>query len=238
MKPSGDPPASHTRASVVGTKGSKDDISKLADDLLRQSLTRKPDTSTKVGGGLASKAHSASPDSITRTPHSKAASSSKPDNPSKDSISKLADDLLRQSLTRKPDTSTEVGGGLASKAYSASPASITRTPHSTTAGSSKHDNLSKDSIRKIADDLLRESLTRKPNASESMSKVPPAPISLVSITRTKESNAAGASNADKLLRASLVREVASTSRSVPPPYSVADQRERERRNHIAGHELK
>ncbi|KAF1739435.1 Alpha-protein kinase 1 [Beauveria bassiana] len=221
MKPSGDPPASHTRASVVGTKGSKDDISKLADDLLRQSLTRKPDTSTEVGGGLASKAYSASPDSITRTPHSKAASSSKPDNPSKDSISKLADDLLRQSLTRKPDTSTEVGGGLASKAYSASPDSITRTPHSTTASSSKHDNLSKDSIRKVADDLLRKSLTRKPNASESMSKVPPAPISLVSITRTKESNAAGASNADKLLRASLVREIASTSRSVPPPYSSA-----------------
>ncbi|KAM3536365.1 hypothetical protein MY4038_000523 [Beauveria bassiana] len=161
MKPSGDAPASHTRASVVGTEGSKDDISKLADDLLRQSLTRKPGTSTKVGGGLASKAYSASPDSITRT------------------------------------------------------------QHSTTASSSKHDNLSKDSIRKIADDLLRESLTRKPNASESMVKVPPAPISLVSITRTKESNAAGASDADKLLRASLVREIASTSRSVPPSYSSA-----------------
>ncbi|KND91556.1 Alpha-protein kinase 1 [Tolypocladium ophioglossoides CBS 100239] len=89
MKSSGDPSASYTRASVASTGSSKDSIRKLADDLLRQSLTRKPNTSAEAAASI-SKTPSVPPSSasITRTRDSKTASSS------------TADDFLRASLVR------------------------------------------------------------------------------------------------------------------------------------------
>ncbi|KLP07767.1 Uncharacterized protein Y057_10909 [Fusarium fujikuroi] len=79
---------------------------------------------------------------------------------------------------------------------------------------------SKDSIARLADDLLRQSLTRKPDvtAQEASTLKAKTPRSSASITRSSISKPKGSSAADELLRASLVRDASGSGPSVPPSY--------------------
>ncbi|KAK2678082.1 von Willebrand factor A-like domain superfamily [Fusarium oxysporum f. sp. vasinfectum] len=79
---------------------------------------------------------------------------------------------------------------------------------------------SKDSIARLADDLLRQSLTRKPDiaAQEASTLKAKTPRSSASVTRSSISKARGSSAADELLRASLVRDASGSGPSVPPSY--------------------
>jgi hypothetical protein len=94
-------------------------------------------------------------------------------------------------------------------------ASITRASMTRT-GSSK------ESIAKLADEVLRQSLVRKPDSgadksSTLRSTTSLAPSTSASITSSRTSKARGSSAADELLRASLLRDASSVS-SVPPSY--------------------
>ncbi|ENH63138.1 Myosin heavy chain kinase B [Fusarium oxysporum f. sp. cubense race 1] len=79
---------------------------------------------------------------------------------------------------------------------------------------------SKDNIARLADDLLRQSLTRKPDiaAQEASTLKAKTPRSSASVTRSSVSKARGSSAADELLRASLVRDASGSGPSVPPSY--------------------
>ncbi|KAK2604002.1 hypothetical protein QQS21_003838 [Conoideocrella luteorostrata] len=97
-KSSGDPSsASYTRASVAGKGSSKESMRKLADDLLRQSLTSKLNTSAAAASAAAAAA------SISKTPSAPPPSSAtitRTRDSSKTATSSAADDLLRASIVR------------------------------------------------------------------------------------------------------------------------------------------
>ncbi|ATY59213.1 eukaroytic elongation factor 2 kinase [Cordyceps militaris] len=168
MKPSRDPSASVTRAELAGQAG----LGSLADDLLRQSLTAKPNTSAE-GPASVRKPPSAPPSS---------ASLLRSRNPPTGGPS-AADSLLRASVLRTPTAPP-------------SSASLLRSRNPPTGGPS------------AADSLLRASVLRTPTA----------PPSSASLRRSQNPPTGGPSAADSLLRASLTRAAAVPSAEKPPPY--------------------
>lgn len=91
-------------------------------------------------------------------------------------------------------------------------------------GSVANTKSSKDSIARFADELLKQSLTRKPDVATKEASIlkSRAPMTSASITRSSLSKAKGSSSADALLRDSLLREASASRSRVPPSYRASN----------------